>query len=112
DGMARNFFVGGSRNTYVDLLDYWTPNNRDALYPRPWEGPHPNNSMTSNLYMRDASYIRLKSVDFGYTFSDKVTDRLGVGNLRVYFSGANLFVIDKLKMFDPEMESSTGSYYP
>ncbi|MEX2592376.1 MAG: TonB-dependent receptor [Anditalea sp.] len=103
DGMARNFFVGGSRNTYVDLLDYWTPENTNSLYPRPWEGYHPNNSMTSDLYLRDASYIRLKSVDLGYTFSDRVVERLQIENLRVYFSGSNLFVIDKLNMFDPEM---------
>lgn len=112
DGMARNFFVGGSRNTFTDLLDYWTPDNRDALYPRPWEGPHPTNSYTSSLYLRDASYIRLKSVDLGYTFSDKVVKGIGVQRLRIYLSGSNLFLIDKLKMFDPEVENPNGNYYP
>ncbi|QEC51381.1 TonB-linked SusC/RagA family outer membrane protein [Anseongella ginsenosidimutans] len=112
DGMARNFFLGGSRNTFTDLLDYWTPDNRDALYPRPWEGPHPTNSLTSSLYLRDASYIRLKSVDLGYTFSDKVVKGIGVERLRIYLSGTNLLTLDKLKMFDPEVENPGGSYYP
>src|SRR5690606_189628 len=87
DGMARNFFVGGSRNTFVDLLGYWTPENPDATYPRPWEGPHPTNSLTSSLYLRDASYIRLKSVDVGYTLPSRVLDAIGVQRLRIYFSG-------------------------
>lgn len=112
DGMARNFFVGGSRNTFVDLLDYWTPENPDATYPRPWEGPHPTNSLTSSLYLRDASYIRLKSVDVGYTLPSRVLDAIGVQRLRIYFSGSNLLLFDRLKMFDPEVENPSGSYYP
>jgi TonB-linked SusC/RagA family outer membrane protein len=112
DGMARNFLVGGSRNTFVDLLDHWSPENPDALYPRPWEGPHPNNSLNSTLYLRDASYIRLRSVDLGYTFSEALARSLKIERLRIYLSGSNLFIIDKLKMFDPEVENPTGSYYP
>lgn len=112
DGMAKTFFQGGSWNNFVDLLDYWTPENSDARYPRPWEGAHPNNSLNSSLYLRDASYIRLKSVDLGYTFPNKIVKRIGVDRLRVYLSGSNLFLIDKLKMFDPEVENPSGSYYP
>lgn len=111
-GMARDFFMNGSRNTFVDLLDYWTPENRDARYPRPWEGAHPNNSLNSSLYLRDASYIRLKSADVGYTFSDQVVKNLGVHRLRIYLSGTNLLLLDKLKMFDPEIENPNGTYYP
>lgn len=112
DGLARNFFRGGSNNSFAALLDYWTPQNPNASYPRPWEGPHPNNSLTSSLYLRDASYIRLKSVDFGYTIPDKVIKKLHVDRLRVYLSGANLLLFDKLKMFDPEVENASGTYYP
>src|SRR5690606_22839673 len=111
-GMARDFFMNGSRNTFVDLLDYWTPENRDARYPRPWEGAHPNNSLNSSLYLQDASYIRLKSADVGYTFSDQVVKNLGVHRLRIYLSGTNLLLLDKLKMFDPEIENPNGTYYP
>jgi hypothetical protein len=112
DGLARNFFRGGSNNSFAALLDYWTPQNPNASYPRPWEGPHPNNSLTSSLYLRDASYIRLKSVDFGYTIPDKVVKRLQVDRLRVYVSGSNLLLFDKLNMFDPEVENASGTYYP
>lgn len=112
DGMARTFFQGGSWNNFVDLKDHWTPENPNARYPRPWEGPHPNNSHNSSLYLRDASYIRLRSVDLGYTLPSATMKRVGVDRLRVYLSGSNLFLIDKLKMFDPEVENPSGSYYP
>ncbi|MCE7042166.1 TonB-dependent receptor [Dyadobacter sp. CY312] len=112
DGMARNFFLGGTRNTFVDLLDHWSPENPNAKYPRPWEAGHPNNSLTSTLYLRDASYIRLKSVDFGYTLPKDISRKFHAENLRLYFSGLNLLLIDKMKIFDPETENPTGSYYP
>ncbi len=112
DGTSRNFFQGGSRNGFANLLDYWTPENRDAAYPRPWEGPHPNNSLTSSLYLRDTRYIRLKSVDLGYTIPERILEPIGIDRLRVYFAGSNLFVLDKLNMFDPEIESANGLYYP
>lgn len=111
-GAARDFFQGGSRNTYVDLLDHWSPENPNALYPRPWEGPHPNNSLTSSLYLRNSSYIRLRSIDFGYSLPSELIKKIGVRNVRVYFSGANLFVWSKMKIFDPEIENTTGTYYP
>src|SRR5690606_5373400 len=102
-GRSRTFFNGGSHNNFRDLLDYWTPENRDAKYPRPWENQHPNNSQASSLYIRDASYLRLRSVDLGYTFPQHISQTLGTQSLRVYFSGTNIFLFDKMKMFDPEV---------
>jgi len=109
---SSTFFNGGSQNSFAELLDYWTPDNRDARYPRPWENAHPTNNLTSSFYLRDASYIRLKSIDFGYTFPDHITRKLSVDKLRIYFSGSNLFLWDKIKMFDPEIENTSGEYYP
>lgn len=111
-GRSMTFFNGGSHNNFKDLLDYWTPENPDAAYPRPWEFSNPNNSLGSSLYLRDASYIRLKSVDFGYTFPKRIAGKVGAELLRVYFSGANIFLFDKMKMFDPEIENTDGAYYP
>lgn len=111
-GRSRIFFNGGSHNNFRDLLDYWTPENRDAKYPRPWENQHPNNSLESSLYIRDASYLRLRSIDLGYTFPEQISKKLGAQTLRVYFSGNNLFLFDKMNMFDPEIENTDGAYYP
>ncbi len=112
NGRSKTFFNGGSHNNFADLLDYWTPENRDAKYPRPWENQHPNNSLESSLYLRDASYIRLKSIDLGYTFSKAASGKIGARLIRVYFSGTNIFLFDKMKMFDPEIENTDGAYYP
>jgi TonB-linked SusC/RagA family outer membrane protein len=112
NGAARDFLNGGSNNMYSALLDYWTPENRDAAYPRPWEGYHPNNSLTSSLYLRDASYIRLKSVNIGYTMPSGIINALSLDHLRFYLAGSNLFTMSKMKMFDPEMQGSNGAYYP
>jgi hypothetical protein len=111
-GRSITFFNGGSHNNFAQLLDYWTPGNPNAAYPRPWEGQNPNNSVESSLYLRDASYVRLKSIDFGYNFPAVITHKLGVEALRVYFSGTNIFLFDKIKMFDPEIENTDGAYYP
>lgn len=112
NGRSRTFFNGGSHNNFADLLDYWTPENRNAKYPRPWENQHPNNSHESSLYLRDASYIRLKSIDLGYSLPKSVSKKIGAEVMRIYFSGSNLFLFDKLKMFDPEVENTDGAYYP
>jgi len=111
-GRSRTFFNGGSHNNFADLLDYWTPENPNAKYPRPWENQHPNNSQESSLYLRDASYIRLKSIDLGYSLPKTVSKKIGAEVVRIYFSGSNLFLFDKMKMFDPETENTDGAYYP
>lgn len=111
-GRSVTFFNGGSQNNFADLLDYWTPENRNAEYPRPWENQNVNNSLASSLYLRDASYIRLKSVDLGYTLPSTMINKLKFKTLRIYASGTNLFFLDKMKMFDPEVENTDGAYYP
>ncbi len=108
---ARQFFVNSAENNFKELLDYWTPQNPNSKYPRPLTGTHANN-YTSDLYLRDASYIRLRSVDVGYTLPKTLLNMLHVQKLRLYFSGSNLFVLDKNLMFDPEAEASAGNYYP
>ncbi|MGV8878673.1 MAG: SusC/RagA family TonB-linked outer membrane protein [Sphingobacteriaceae bacterium] len=111
-GRSMTFFNGGSQNNFADLLDYWTPENPDATYPRPWENPNPNNSLTSSLYLRDASYIRLKSVDLGYSLPTSAVKKIRLQTVRFYVSGTNLLLLDKMGMFDPEIENTDGAYYP
>lgn len=110
---GRNFFNGGgSSNNFAYMLDYWTPDNRDAAFPRPWSDAQPNNSQSSDLYLRDLSYLRLKSFELGYTFPAAMLQKAGIGKLRVYLTGYNIFTWSKMKFFDPEISASTGAYYP
>ncbi|MGQ8338222.1 hypothetical protein ACUNWD_16840 [Sunxiuqinia sp. A32] len=70
-----------------------------------------NNLQTSSWFMRDGSFLRLKSVEFGYTLPSRIISKAKMTNLRVYFSGTNLLTISKFDLWDPEM-GGNGLGYP
>jgi hypothetical protein len=61
--------------------------------------------------MRDGSFLRLKAVEFGYTFQSAQLKTTGVDNIRIYYSGTNLLTWSKFKLWDPEM-AGNGLGYP
>ena len=83
-------------------LDYWTPENTNAFFPRlGWANG--GNRNTSTRYLQNASYCRLKNVTLGYTIPRNILDKIGVSRLRVYVTGENLLTFTSLiKAFDPE----------
>jgi hypothetical protein len=96
------------------LLDYWRPDNPDAEFPRfPFRSDHNHNSPGRNsTWVRDASYVKLKNVNLGYTVPQSLSNRMGVENMRLYVAGTNLFTWSKLKgLLDPEFPSGRGNYY-
>lgn len=70
------------------------------------------NGVASTWWLRDASFLRLKSVELGYTFPKEWTSRIGLENARLYLNGNNLFTIDGMKICDPEagMFKNTDGY--
>ena len=100
----------------IDLVgDYWTPDNVDARFPRPQKSSRHNgvDETMSTHWLVDASYIRLKNVQIGYTIprsmlSDKIS------NLRFYLSGTNLWWRSATKKWgiDPEFQSGRLNFYP
>lgn len=68
------------------------------------------NSQSSTWWLRDASFVRLKSMELGYTFPKNLTKHIGVEKLRIYANGNNLFTIDSMGIFDPEMTAGIGGY--
>lgn len=84
--------------------------NTNALYPAVINGNSPNNYVKSTLYMRDASYLKLKNAEIGYTLPGRVCEFLGIEKVRVFANGINLLCFDKIKITDPEMDSGTGDY--
>ncbi|HZL10672.1 MAG TPA: TonB-dependent receptor [Prolixibacteraceae bacterium] len=96
---------------YAD--SHWSEDNRNiyALWPRLSETISLNNNQTSSWFMRNGAFLRLKSVEFGYTLPEKITSKAKITNLRVYFSGTNLLTFSKFKMWDPEM-GGKGLGYP
>jgi TonB-linked SusC/RagA family outer membrane protein len=93
--------------------DHWSETNRDsyALYPRLSSELVSNNSQNSTWWLRDGSYLRLKTLEIGYTFPKKWVNKAKMKNFRIYFSGSNLFTFAKFKMWDVEM-SGNGLNYP
>jgi TonB-linked SusC/RagA family outer membrane protein len=92
---------------------YWSEGNRDiyALWPRLSAEEVTNNTRASTWWLRDGAYLRLKTVEIGYTLPPKLTEKIGVKNLRIYFSGLNLLTFSKFKTWDVEM-GGNGLGYP
>lgn len=102
-------------NLMADNLDHWTPETPDAYFPRPKayvaEMSDKEAGMPQTRYLQNAAYCRLKNITVGYTFPNKWTEKVGLRNVRVYFSGENLATFTKLhKSLDPE--GLDGLLYP
>lgn len=115
DAAATAPFIGTNGNAMLKYYEdsYWSESNRDlyALWPRLSDRENANNYATSTWFMRDGSFLRLKSVEVGYTFPNKWTDRIGVSKARLYGSGTNLLTFSSFKLWDPEM-AGNGLGYP
>lgn len=92
---------------------HWSEDNRDiyALYPRYSAYENHNNTQVSTWWMRDGTFVRLKQMEFGYTLPQKLTNKIHIDNLRVYFQGNNLLCWSKFKLWDPEL-AGEGFNYP
>ena len=116
--MAYAFYNGGQIQRW-QADNCWTEanSNKWAEYPR-LETLNMNNTnlQTSDYWVRNASFLRVKNVQIGYTFPKTWTKKIGMENVRVYVSGQNLFSFNSFyKGWDPENEIATGdgpSYYP
>ena len=116
--MAYAFYNGGSIQRW-QADNCWTVENPNkwAEYPR-LETLNMNNPnlQTSDYWMRNASFLRIKNVQLGYTLPRQWTEKVGMENVRIYVSGQNLFSFNSFyKGWDPENEIGTGdapSYYP
>ncbi|QRR04175.1 TonB-dependent receptor [Dyadobacter sandarakinus] len=95
--------------------DYWTPENTDALFPRPYTGAT-HNYIASDKWTLNASYVRLKNIQVGYTVPSRITERIKVSRARVFFSGQDMLTISGLGKFqgyfDPETRDGVENDYP
>jgi hypothetical protein len=97
---------------YAD--SHWSEKNKDiyALFPRFSDKMVSNNYAEKNTwFMRDGSFMRLKSAEIGYTLPRRTTEKIKMANLRIYASGTNLLTFSKFKLWDPEM-AGEGLGYP
>jgi TonB-linked SusC/RagA family outer membrane protein len=88
------------------MTDYWTPTNTGAKLPRLVAGEAINNQKFSSFWLKDATYLRLKSLTIGYTIPKNLCAKVHVSSCRIYVTGLNLFVLDKDQVIDPEAGNS------
>ncbi len=114
--LVRAFSNDSWGNVSSDLIgNYWslgTNEDPNAKYPRLTYGRNDNNYQPSTYWMRDGSYLRLKTLEIGYTLPKKFTTPLRMSKVRIYFMGTNLLTFSNFKLWDPELGSSTGMEYP
>lgn len=93
--------------------DYWSETNRNpyAQFPRLSTENIRNNNQNSTWWLRDGSYLRLKQVEMGYTFSRRQIRALGDTKFRLYVSGQNLWSFSNFDLWDVEM-GNDGMQYP
>lgn len=93
--------------------DCWTLDNQNGTLPRAAETSESWNSQSSTLWLRDASYLRLKNVSLGYTFSgNRFLKSIGISSLNLSLTGYNLLTFTPLDFADPESNPSNEGAYP
>lgn len=103
-----NMLSGRRGNVQVD---YWTPENTDAKYPKPGgitDGDNPKYGSTLGLF--DASYVKIRTITLGYNFNQKLIKSIGIEKLRVYGTVQNPFVLFSPYHSETGMDTETNSY--
>lgn len=108
-------FGGGNYGLLQYMIDdHWTPETAETAKTPRFSGAANANNYTRNstLWLKDASYIRLKNVQIGYTFKGEWMKKIHLKNMRIYASGENLLTFDHLKIADPEATDDKQFQYP
>jgi len=115
---ARQVILPGSNNNKYYIPPTWVYDNRwtaanpNASLPGSFDRNSSINNRQSDFWLKDMSFIKLKNAVLAYNFPAATLKRLGLSNLRLYLSGFNLFSIDKVKYYDPEITTYNGAAYP
>lgn len=105
----------GAKNALMQVYadNHWSETDRDlyALWPRLAPRVIDNNTQRSTWFMRDGTFLRLKSLEIGYSLPKNIIQTIKVEQFRIYLSGTNLLTFSKFKLWDPEM-AGNGLGYP
>ncbi len=96
-------FPDGNRSARV--LDSWTPSNQNATLPALSFSVLNDETQPNSYFVEDASYLRLRNLQIGYSFPSDIVEKIGMDQLRLYIQGTNLFTITDYNGFDPEVIS-------
>ncbi|MDB5012232.1 MAG: TonB-dependent receptor, partial [Daejeonella sp.] len=111
--LVEPFHYNYGMTMYDHQLDYWTPQNTDARFPRLADNGSQSNTNNfrrgSDMYLFNAAYLRLKNVQLGYTLPRAISQKMGMQKLRAYVSGQNLLTFSGVKFVDPELTEFNNS---
>lgn len=112
-GDVMNGKKGNNAVLQVIADSHWSEENQDvyAFWPRLSASSEANNNVQSTWWLRDGTFLRMKSAEIGYTLPEKISRNIKIQNLRIYLSGTNLFNISRFKLWDTEM-GGDGLKYP
>ncbi|MDO9633673.1 MAG: TonB-dependent receptor [Paludibacter sp.] len=123
-GKANGYLTGSARHALQDMAAYpqkihlerynvVSNPNPDASYPRLTYNTDFNQSTFSTFWLEDASYLRLKNIQIGYTLPKEISTKVSIERCRFYVSGDNLLTLSNFfYAYDPETPISSGGYYP
>ncbi len=97
----------------VIAKDHWSEDHRNlyAFWPRLGLTQSNNNNQPSNWWMRNGSFLRMKTAELGYTIKESTLKKYHISGIRIYANGTNLFLISGFKLWDPE-QGGNGLGYP
>ncbi|MFD1772249.1 SusC/RagA family TonB-linked outer membrane protein [Sphingobacterium suaedae] len=109
-------FYGYGNSPYFLVENAWRPDNPNADFPRMTSykatGLSSHNAHINSGWIRKGDYLRVKSIQLGYTLPKSVLSKAKIENIRLHVTGSNLFTFDKLKYLDPEMPNVNNGFYP
>lgn len=111
-GVPLKDLMGPNRWISADISGNPATENPNASYPRLSFGGNANNYRESTFWLRNGAYLRLKTLDIGYTVPKKIVNKFHGSGIRIFVVGTNLLTWSKFKLWDPEMASSRGEEYP
>lgn len=111
-GIPLKDLMGPNRWISADISGDAATENPNASYPRLSFGGNANNYRESTFWLRNGSYLRLKTLDVGYTLPKRITNKFRSSEIRIFVVGTNLFTWSEFKLWDPEMANSRGEEYP
>lgn len=113
EDFTRPFNTGNGPLMQFMIDECWTPERgQSADFPRLTQANKDHNSQVSSFWVRDASYLRLKNLEIGYSFKATALKKIGIESLRVYINGYNLLTFDGLDFIDPESKIGNANLYP
>lgn len=95
----------------VDMLDRWTPENPYTDVPRLTTSPKSSWTNSSNRFLVDRSYLRLKNITFSYNLPKSLLNTLTLKDASIFFQAENMLTLAKQQGLDPEQTFGGSTYY-